>query len=114
MMNKIIGLFIGKIHCEQYLSLWYTSWKCLYIIFEKLNSIDCDCEKMEQKYLNGPAFAIVLLRAKHVGAAVIHMQLWTHDKSFEFDLWLKIHWTKSVHFLVENCYSSLNYLNQTY
>ena len=35
---------------------------------------DCECEnKMEQNYLDGSAFAMVMLRAKDTGAAVLHM-----------------------------------------
>ena len=37
-------------------------------------------------YLDGSAFAMVFLQAKHAGATVLHMQLWTHDISFNIDL----------------------------
>ena len=45
-------------------------------------------KKIEQVYLDGSAFAIVFLRAKHAGGTVLHMQLWTLDISFNvYDLW---------------------------
>ena len=68
-------------------------------------------KRIEQKHLDGSAFAIVFLQTKHDGETVLYMQLWTHDISFNIDLWLVKLWTKNVYSLVENW---LNYLNQTY
>ena len=42
--------------------------------------------KIEQKYLDGSAFAIAFLRDKHAGATVRHMHLWTHNISLSIDL----------------------------
>ena len=42
--------------------------------------------KIEQKYLESSAFAIVFLRAKRVGAIVLNTHLRTHDIEFDIDL----------------------------
>ena len=76
---------------------------------------DCESEKrIEQNYFNGSAFTIICLRANHAGATVLHMPLSTYRILFDIDIWLMNHETKSVYFLAENWYSSLNCLNQPY
>ena len=37
-----------------------------------------NARKIEKNYLDSSAFAIVFLCAKHAGATVLHMKLWTH------------------------------------
>ena len=45
------------------------------MIFEKLNSRMRVRKEKKQNQLDGAAFAIVLMRAEHVGTTVFHMQL---------------------------------------
>ena len=93
----------------------YVSGMYLYILSKRSWTQEFEWEKKtEQNYLYCLAFAIVFLRAKRVGAIVLHMQLWTHNISFNIDLRLMSHWRKNVNFIVENWYSSLNCLNQPY
>ena len=56
--------------------------------------------------LDGSAYAIVFLRAKYAGATELHMQILTHDISFNIDLSLMYYGTKTFYFSVENrCWS---------
>ena len=57
---------------------------------------------------------MVFLRAKHAGAAVLHMKIWTPDISFNIDLGFVSHGTKSIYFIVEILYSSFNGFNQPF
>ena len=44
---------------------------------------------MEQKYLDGSAFALIFLRTKHAGAAVLKMLFRAPDIFFMIDLGLR-------------------------
>ena len=56
-------------------------------------------------------FAMVFLRANHVGATVLHMPLSNHIISFNINLSLMSNGPKYPNFIVENLYSSLNCIN---
>ena len=101
--NKIMRYSHSESHYEQCIALWYTLNNFPYIKFLKswTRGLECD-KKIEKNYLDGLAFALVFLGAKHAGATVLHMQLWTLDSSFNVDLWLMNQWTKNVYFLEES------------
>ena len=55
-----------------YLCVTYQAFVCI-TIFRKLTR-DCECENnTKQNYLDGSAFAMVILRAKHAAATVLHI-----------------------------------------
>ena len=87
MMNENIGYSYAK-------PLWkvfrfVVHFKHIYMyIFLRSWSHACECKKkVEQNCLDGSAFAIVFLRARHAVATVLHMQQWTHHIPLNMDLW---------------------------
>ena len=114
MMIKIFGYSKERTTLNS-IQLCGTHHANVYIKILRSWNRDYECEnKIKQKYLDGSAFAIVILRAKLADATVLHMQLWTHNILFNIDLWLMKHWTKSVYFLVDNWLLSFNCFNQPY
>ena len=86
----------------------------IYTNFEKLNSLDCECEtKIEQNYSHGAVFAIAFLWAKHAGATVLYNQFWTHDSRLKFTSVLGT-MTQKKYSSVEIIDSRLNCSDQLY
>ena len=71
--------------------------------------------EMERNTLHGLSFAIILLRAKHVGGSVLHCYLeHLHSISFNIDLVIMNQQQINYYFLVRIRYTSLKGSNLPY
>ena len=66
------------------------------VVSEKLSLRQRVRKIKEQNNLDGSPFTIVFLLVNYVSATVLHMPLWTHNISFNIDLWLVNHGAKII------------------